>query len=130
LSLGLVAQADEIQFIALPQPIQTTVIRETHITGPSSVTRVIRQDNGIYAVTVHGDAGDQIVYVNDAGSIVQQPGTTVVEKQAPATQETVVTYDQIQQNLPRYELLEKKGKKEVYLDRQTGKKVKVEREED
>jgi hypothetical protein len=91
--LGLLAQADEIQFTTLTQPVQTTVIRETHITSPSSVTRVIRQEGGVYAVTVHGETGDQIVYVNDAGGIVQQPGTTVVEK--PAPQETIVTYDQV-----------------------------------
>jgi len=41
-----------------------------------------------------------------------------------------VTYDQIQQDVPRYQLLEKKGRKEIYLDRQTGKKVKVERDKD
>src|SRR5215469_4255565 len=125
-SLGLLAQADEIQFTTLPQPVQTTVIRETHITSPTSVTRIIRQDGGVYAVTVHRDAGDQVVYVNEGGSVVQEPGTTVVEKPAPANEGTVVTYDQIRQDVPRYQLLEKKGKKEVYLDRQTGKKVKVE----
>lgn len=129
-SLGLLAQADELTFTTLPQPVQTTVIRETHITGPSGVTRIIRQDGGIYAVTVHGDTGDRVVYVNEAGTIVQEPGTTVVEKPAPTNEGTVVTYDQIQQDVPRYQLLEKKGRKEVYLDRQTGKKVKVEREKD
>jgi hypothetical protein len=129
-SLGLLAQADELTFTTLPQPVQTTVIRETHITGPSGVTRIIRQDGGIYAVTVRGDTGDRVVYVNEAGSIVQEPGTTVVEKPAPTNEGTVVTYDQIQQDVPRYQLLEKKGRKEVYLDRQTGKKVKVEREKD
>jgi hypothetical protein len=66
LCLGLLAQADEIQFTTLPPPVQTTVIRETHITSPSSVRRVIRQDGGVYAVTVHSETGDQIVYVNDA----------------------------------------------------------------
>lgn len=128
--LGLLAQADEIQFTTLPQSVQTTVIRETHITSPSSVTRILRQDGGVYAVTVHRDTGEQIVYVNEAGTIVQEPGTTVVEKPAPANEESIVTYDQIQQDVPRYQLLEKKGKKEVYLDRQTGKKVKVERDKD
>jgi hypothetical protein len=128
--LGLLAQADEIQFTTLPQPVQTTVIRETHITSPSRVTRVIRRDSGVYAVTVHRDTGDQVVYVNDAGSIVQEPATTVVEKAAPVTQETVVTQEQVQQDLPRYQLLEKKGKKEVYFDRQTGQKVTVKREND
>jgi len=29
--LGVVAQADEIQFTTLPETVQTTVIRETHI---------------------------------------------------------------------------------------------------
>jgi hypothetical protein len=120
LCLGLLAQADEIQFTTLPQPVQTTVIRETHITSPSSVTRVIRQDSGVYAVTVHRDTGDQVIYVNDTGNMVQEPATT----------QTVVTQEQVQQDLPRYQLLEKKGKKEVYFDRQTGQKVTVKREND
>jgi hypothetical protein len=120
LCLVLLAQADEIQFTTLPQPVQTTVIRETHITSPSSITRVIRQDSGVYAVTVHRDTGDQVIYVNDTGNIVQEPATTA----------TVVTQEQVQQNLPRYQLLEKKGKKEVYFDRQTGQKVTVKREND
>jgi hypothetical protein len=128
-SLGLLAQADEILFTTLPQPVQTTVIRETHITSPSSVTRIIRQDGGVYAVTVHRDTGDRVVFVNEAGTIVQEPGTTV-ERPAPANEEGIVTYDRIQQDVPRYQLLEKKGRKEVYLDRQTGKKVKVERDKD
>jgi hypothetical protein len=44
--------------------------------------------------------------------------------------ESVITYEQVQKNLPRYELVEKKGKKEVYYDRQTGQKVTVKREND
>jgi len=51
--------------------------------------------------------------------------TTTTE---PAEQE-VITYEQVKQNLPRYELIEKKGNKEVYLDHQTGQKVKVKRED-
>jgi hypothetical protein len=39
-------------------------------------------------------------------------------------------YDQVQQNVSRYELLEKKGKKEIYRDNQTGQKVTVKREKD
>jgi hypothetical protein len=58
-SLGLLAQADEIQFTTLPQPVQTTVIRATNISSPTSVTRIIRQDGGAYAVTVHRDTGDR-----------------------------------------------------------------------
>ena len=162
-----VAQADDIQFTTLPQPVQTTVIRETHIANPTYVTRVIRDETGTYAVTVRGNSGDQVVYVDGQGEIVRQPAssttttttvqqpttttvqqpttttvqqptttttvqqpatTTTVQQAEPATQ-TVVTYDQVQQNLPRYQLLEKKGKKEVYYDRQTGQKVIVKRKD-
>jgi hypothetical protein len=134
--LGTAVQADEIQFTTLPQPVQTTVIRETHIPGPTAVTRVVQDPNGIYAVTVHGETGERVVYVNSSGAIVQAPGsttttTTTVQQQQPATQEqTVVTYDEVQKAPSRYELLEKKGKKEVYLDHQTGQKVTVKRESD
>jgi hypothetical protein len=37
----------------------------------------------------------------------------------------VVTTQEIQQAAPRYELIEKKGDKEIYLDHQTGRRVKV-----
>jgi hypothetical protein len=142
--VSLVAQADDIKFTTLPETVQTTVIRETHIANPTYVTRVVRDENGIYAVTVRGNSGDQVVYVNNEGAIVrasaittttttvQQPTTTTTVQQPVQTVEpaegTIVTYDQIQQNLPRYQLLEKKGKKEIYYDRQTGQKVTVKRE--
>src|SRR5438132_10140412 len=69
--LGAAVQADEIQFTTLPQPVQTTVIRETHIPGPAGVLRVIQDTNGIYAVTVRGETGEQVVYVTSSGRIVQ-----------------------------------------------------------
>jgi hypothetical protein len=133
--VGTAAQADEIQFTTLPQPVQTTVVRETHIAGPANVVRVIHASNGVYAVTVHRDTGDQVVYVTDAGEIVQAPAatttTTTEQTVQPAaeTQQTIVTYDQIQKDQPRYELIEKKGKKEIYLDHQTGQKVTVKRDD-
>jgi hypothetical protein len=132
--IGSVVRADEIQFTTLPQPVQTTVVRETHITGPTNVVRVIHESNGIYAVTVHGDAGDRVVYVTDAGEIVQAPVTTTTTtteqtvRPAAGSEQTVVTYDQIQKDQPRYELVEKKGNKEVYIDHQTGQKVTVKRQ--
>src|SRR5690348_1923195 len=140
ISLVPIARSDEIGFTTLPQPVQTTIIRETRITNPSYVTRVVRSDSGIYAVTVRRESGEQVVYVNPEGTIVQPPSstttTTTVQQpsitttvQQPA-EEGVVTYQQLQQNLPRYQLLEKKGRKEIYYDRQTGQKVKVEREKD
>jgi hypothetical protein len=135
--LGRAAQADEIQFTTLPQPVQTTVVRETHIAGPANVVRIIQDSNGVYAVTVHGDTGDRVVYVTGAGAIVQAPAaamtttTTTEQTVQPATEapQTVVTYDQIQKDQPRYELIEKKGKKEIYIDHQTGQKVTVKRDD-
>jgi hypothetical protein len=130
LCLGALARADEIEFTTLPQPIQTTVIRETHIPGATAVSRVIRQDGGIYAVTVRQSEGTRVVYVNESGTIVQAPSSTVTTTTTtePAEQQ-VVTSEQLQQDLPRYQLIEKKGDKEIYLDRQTGQKVKVERKD-
>ncbi len=139
--LDTAARADEIQFTTLPQPVQTTVIRETHIPSPAGVIRVLHDANGVYAVTVRDDSGDHVVYVNDAGAIVQAPTgrtvettttTTTTQSAQPAVsnQEEVVTYDDVQKSQSRYELLEKKGKKEVYLDHQTGQKVTVKRDND
>lgn len=151
LCFGSFLRADDLQFTTLPQTVQTTVIRETRIPDASAVTRIVRSQDGIYAITVRLDTGNQVIYVNDAGAIVQAPATTTtVEKTtqtvepetttvqkttetvqpANGTEQTVVTYDQVQQSASRYQLLEKKGKKEVYLDRQTGAKVIVERDKD
>ena len=135
LCVGATAQADDLQFTTLPQTVQSTVIRETRIPDASSVTRIVRDSGGIYVVTVRGTAGEQVVYVNEAGLIVQAPVTTTtvqksVETVQPATEssQTVVTYDQVQQDVSRYQLLEKKGNKEVYRDNKTGQKVTVKRE--
>jgi hypothetical protein len=129
LGLGVLARADEIQFTTLPGPVQTTVIRETHIPDATAVTRVIRENGGIYAVTVRSADTSRVVYVNEEGTIVQAPSSTVTTTTTEPVEEQVITYETIQQNLPRYQLIEKKGKKEVYLDRQTGQKVKVKRED-
>jgi hypothetical protein len=130
LSLGAFARADDIQFTTLPQVVQTTVVRETHIPDATLVTRVVRENGGIYAVTVRQNGATRVVYVNEAGAIVDTPTSTVTTTTAtePAEQE-VITYEQVKQNLPRYELIEKKGNKEVYIDHQTGQKVKVKRED-
>ena len=134
-AVGGTVRADDIQFTSLPTPVQTTVIRETHIQGPARVSRIVHDSSGIYTVTVRGDTGEQVVYVNENGAIVQAPGTTttttVVKSAQPAvaSQQTVTTYQEVQKN-ERYELLEKKGNKEIYLDHQTGQKVTVKREND
>ncbi|HEY4782456.1 MAG TPA: hypothetical protein VIH54_11605 [Chthoniobacterales bacterium] len=130
LSLGAFVRADEIEFTTLPQPIQTTVIRETHIPSATAVTRVVRQDGGIYAVTVRQSEGTRVVYVNESGTIVQSPGSTVTTTTTEPAEQQVTTYEQVQQDLPRYQLIKKEHDKEVYLDRQTGQKVTVKREGD
>ena len=122
------AKADEIQFSTLPQAVQTTVIKQTRIASPSRVVRVI-QDNGIYGVTVMTDTGQEVVYVNPTGTIVQAP-TVTRETTTTTTTEVpngVITTDVIQQYPSRFELLEKRGDKEIYLDHQTGRKIKVDK---
>jgi hypothetical protein len=126
--LGALARADEIQFTTLPEAVQTTVIRETHIPDPAAVTHVVRHSGGVYAVTVRQTDATRVIYVDEAGTIVTAPTSTITTTTEPVEQR-VITYEQIQQDLPRYQLIEKKGNKEVYLDRQTGQKVKVERED-
>ena len=125
--LVALAKADEIQFTTLPQVVQSSVIKQTRITSPSRVVRVI-QDNGIYGVTVMTDTGQQVVYVEPSGVIVQAPSVTRETTTTTTTvPDEVVTTQEIQQAASRYELIEKKGDKEIYLDHQTGRKVKVER---
>jgi len=128
LSLGAFARGDEIQFTTLPQPLQTSVIRETHISGPTAVTRVIRENGGVYAVTVRENEGTRVLYFNESGTIVQAPSSTATTTEP--TEEQVVTYEEVQRDLPRYQLTEKKGVKEVYLGSADGQKVKVKREKD
>lgn len=128
-SLAAFARADEIQFTTLPQPVQTSVIRETHISDPSMVTRVVRDEGGIYAVTVRENEATRMIYVNDSGLIVQAPSSSTTTTTTTERAEPVVTYQQVQQEQPRYQLIEKKGDKEIYMDRQTGQKVKVKRED-
>jgi hypothetical protein len=134
LCFGTIAQADDLVFTALPQTVQTTVIRQTRIPDGSGVTRIVRDSSGIYVVTVRGASGEQVVYVNEAGLIMPAPvTTTTVEKVEPVqpaveSSQTVVTYDEVQKDTSRYELLTKKGDKEVYRDKQTGQKVTVKRQ--
>ena len=123
--LVALAKADEIQFTTLPQAVQTSVIKQTRITSPTRVVRVV-QDNGIYGVTVMTDTGQQVVYVEPSGVIVQAPTVTRETTTTTTTvPEEVVTTQEIQQAGPRYELIEKKGDKEIYIDHQTGRRVKV-----
>jgi len=68
--------------------------------------------------------------LNEAGLIVQAPAinTTIQNSvemvlSAIESSHTAVTYHQVQQNVSRYQLLEKKATKEGYRDNRTGQKV-------
>ena len=125
--LVALAKADEIQFTTLPQAVQTTVIKQTRTASPSRVVRVV-QDNGIYGVTVMTDTGQEVVYVNPTGMIVQAPTVTRETTTTTTTvPDEVVTTQEIQTAPSRYELIEKKGDKEIYIDHQTGRRVKVDK---
>jgi hypothetical protein len=126
------AQADDLLCTTLPPTVQTTVIRVTQIPNASSVTQIVRDSSGIYVVTVRGPRGEQVIQVNEAGLVIQAPLTTTTVQRSAGTvlpafesSQTVLTYDQVQQNLSRYRLLEKNGTKEVYRDNRTGQKVTV-----
>src|SRR6202007_213651 len=109
-SLVALAKADELRFTTLPPPVQTSVIKETRITSPSKVVRVVQDSGGVYAVTVMTDTGQQVVYVQPTGVIVQAPASTVQETTTTTeVPEGFITTDVIQQYPRRFELLEKKG---------------------
>ena len=140
------ANADDIQFVTLPQVVRTTVVRESNIPDYSRVTRVIRDENGVYAVTVRRDTDNEVLYVDPAGRLVREQTVAVAapvqttQTTQPIVSQTVTEsatspgVDTFVRSLDdaRYQLIEKKGNKEVYRDRNTGTKwvVKVEREDD
>jgi hypothetical protein len=137
--LGVLAQAnaDEIQFVTLPEVVRTTVVRETNIPDYSPVTRVIRDIHGIYEVTVRRAIDNEVLFVDPAGRLVRQETEAVaapVQTTRPIVTETateepstpgVNTFVRSLDN-DRYQLIEKKGDKEVYCDRETGTKWVVE----
>ena len=137
---GMVAAlADDIQFVTLPETVRTAVIRETRIPDVSRVTRVVRDENGLYEVTVRRESDNDVGYVDPYGRVVRQQAvgfTQPVNRQVVT--ETVTedaeypTVDTFVRSLDtaRFQLIEKKENKEVYLDRRTGKKWKVKVESD
>jgi hypothetical protein len=134
---GMVAAlADDIQFVTLPETVRTAVIRETRIPDVSRVTRVVRDENGLYEVTVRRESDNNVVYVDPYGRVVRQQ--TVAFSQPVGVNRQVVTetvpddseypsVDTFVRSLDtaRFQLIEKKDNKEVYIDRRTGKKWKV-----
>jgi hypothetical protein len=137
--LGMLAQAnaDEIQFVTLPEVVRTTVVRESNIPDYSRVSRVIRDNQGIYEVTVRRATDNEVLFVDPAGRLVRQETVAVtvpVQTTRPIVTETVTeeplapdvnTFVRSLDN-DRYQLIEKKDNKEVYRDKETGTKWVVE----
>jgi len=137
--LGMLAQAnaDEVQFVTLPEVVRTTVVREGNIPDYSRVSRVIRDNQGIYEVTVRRATDNEVLFVDPAGRLVRQETVAVtapVQTTWPIVTETVTeepstpgvnTFVRSLDN-DRYQLIEKKDNKEVYRDKETGTKWVVE----
>jgi hypothetical protein len=131
LSVLAQAKADEIQFVTLPEVVRTTVVRESNIPDYSRVTRVIRDTQGIYQVTVRRAADNEVLFVDPEGRLVKQQTVAVsapIQTTQPIVAQTVTegpsapgvnTFVRSLDN-DRYELIEKKGDKEVYRDRESG----------
>ncbi len=139
---GMVAAlADDVQFVTLPETVRTAVIRETRIPDVSRVTRVVRDENGLYEVTVRRESDNDVVFVDPYGRVVRQQ-TAAFSQPVGANRQVVTetvtedaeypTVDTFVRSLDtaRFQLIEKKDNKEVYLDRRTGKKWKVKVESD
>ena len=135
LGVTSVALGDEIQFVTLPQTVRTAVVRETNIPDYSRVTRVYEDQNGLYEVTVRRNTDNQVLFVEPTGSIVREqtvalnapvvPTAGVVTKTVTIEEPTVDTFVR-SLDQERFQLIEKKGIKEVYLDKLTGERWKVE----
>ena len=136
LGITTVALGDEIQFVTLPQPVQTVVVRETRIPDYSRVTRVYQDQNGLYEVTVRRNTDNEVLYLEPTGSIVREqtvalnapvvPTRGVVTRTVTIEQPTVDTFVRDLDQPDRFQLIEKKGIKEIYLDKQTGQRWRVE----
>ncbi len=63
------ALADDVQFVTLPETVRTAVIRETRIPDVSRVTRVVRDENGLYEVTVRRESDNDVVFVDPYGRV-------------------------------------------------------------
>jgi hypothetical protein len=112
-----------VQFTTLPQVIRTTVFHHYNIVSPEKVTRVVEYPDNIYQITVLTDSGEQIVYVNAEGTIVERPSAVVGETEQGGSAEVTVTMDEIQSGGDRYEFVQDQGPDAIYIDHQTNKRV-------
>jgi hypothetical protein len=123
LFLCATTEAKEIQFTTLPEVVRTTVFHKYNITSPQKVVRVVEVPDNIYEVTVLTDSGDQVVYVNAEGTIVERPSGVVETTGGSESAEVTVTMDEIQSGGERYEFVQDQGPDAIYIDHQTNKRV-------
>jgi hypothetical protein len=90
LFLGATTKAREIQFTTLPEVVSTTVFHHYNITTPAKVVRVVEEPNTIYEITVMTDSGNQVVYVDAEGNIVERPHGRDLPTQRPLRSLVVV----------------------------------------
>jgi hypothetical protein len=118
------AKEKEIQFTTVPEVVRTTVFHKYHITSPEKVVRVVEEPDNIYELTVLTDSGQQIVYVNADGTIVERPGGVVeTTKGESESGEVTVTLDEVQSAGERYEFVQDQGPDAIFIDHQTNKRV-------
>jgi hypothetical protein len=127
LGLFLVAstKAKEVRFATLPEVVRTTVFHHYNISGPEKVVRVVEQPITIYEITVVTDSGDQVVYVNSEGDIVERPRGVEETEGGSESTEVTVTMDDIDSGGERYEFVQEQGPDAIYIDHQTEKRVVV-----
>jgi hypothetical protein len=123
LFLCATTKAREIQFTTLPEVVRTTVFHHYHFTGPEKVVRVVVEPDNIYEVTVLTNEGQQIVYVNAEGTIVERPSGVVETTGESESGEITVTLDEIQSAGERYEFVQDQGPDAIFIDHQTNKRV-------
>ncbi|MBV8588292.1 MAG: hypothetical protein JO308_18555 [Verrucomicrobia bacterium] len=123
LFLGATTKAKEVQFSTLPEVVRTTVFHHYNLPGPEKVVRVVEEPNAIYEITIVTDSGNQVVYVDEEGNIVQRPaGAEETQGESESTYVTVTT-DEIESGGDRYVFVEDQGPDAIYIDHQTNKKV-------
>lgn len=125
LFLCATTKAREIQFTTLPEVVRTTVFHHYHFTTPEKVVRVVVEPDNIYEVTVLTNEGQQIVYVNAEGAIVERPrGVVETTRGESESAEITVTLDEVQSaGGRRYEFVQDQGPDAIYIDHQTSKRV-------
>ena len=126
LSLCAITKAREIQFTTLPEVVRTTVIHKYNVVSPEKVIRVVELPDNIYELTIVTDTGNQVVYVQTDGTIVERPGGVVESREATEGSESgevTITLDQVRSAGERYEFVEDQGPDAIYIDHQTNKRV-------